>query len=108
MAPDATHSTRRTAKFVDQPRIEIVTDLGSAALVIEHVAGRRVTVAGGQADVAAPDLAELGRPRLEQRPFQLGELLVARDLQVQVDAPDLAVHVPILTPPDRAAGTLPA
>jgi len=85
-----------------------VTDLGLAAFVVQHVAGRRVTVTGGQADVAASDFAELGGPRFEQRSFQLGELLVARDLQVQVDGPDRVVHVPILTPPDRDAGTLPA
>ena len=85
-----------------------MTDLSSAAFVVEHVAGRRVTVTGSQADVAASDLSELGGPSLEQRSFQLGQLLVTRDLQVQVDGPDPVVHVPILTPPDRDAGTLPA
>ena len=85
-----------------------MADLGSAAFVVEHVAGRRVTVTGSQANIAASDLAELGGPRLQQRSFQLGQLLVARDLEVQVDGQDPVVHAPILTPPDRDAGTLPA
>ncbi len=55
------------------------------ALVVEHVAGRRVAVAGGEPDVAATDLAELGRAGLEQRPLQLGELLVVGELEVEVD-----------------------
>jgi len=73
-----------------------VADPCPATLVIEDVASRGISVAGGQADVATADLAELGRAGFQQRPLQLVELLLAGQLQVKVDAARRVVHVPIV------------
>jgi hypothetical protein len=69
-----------------------VADPGSATLVIEHVARRRVAVPGGQPDIAPADLSELGRTRLEESPFQLVELLVIGELEAEVDGAAAVVH----------------
>ena len=74
-----------------------------AALVVEDVAGRRIAVAGREADVTTADLAELGRAGFEQRPFQFVDLLLARQLEAKIDGARRVVHVPIMTTPGRAA-----
>src|SRR5688572_2188638 len=91
---------------VDDLAEDFVADPRPAALVVEHVAGRRVAVAGRQPDVAAADLAELGRAGFQERSFELVELLIVGDLEVEVDAAGRVVHVCIVNAAAQDLGTL--
>ncbi len=83
-----------------------MADPRPAALVVEHVAGRRVAVAGREPDVAAADLAELGRAGFQERSFELVELLIVGDLEVEVDAAGRVFHVCIVNAAAHDLGTL--
>ena len=84
-----------------------MADPGSATFVIEHVAGRRVAVPGGQPDVAPPDVPKLGGACLEEGPFELIELLVVGELQVEVDGAAAVVHGCIVNAGGRVMVTTP-
>ena len=74
------------AEGIQQSRQGVIAELRAPALIVEDVAGRCVAVAGRESDLATADLAQLGGAGLQQRPFQLGELL-GIELEVETELP---------------------
>ncbi len=70
---------------VEESGEQLEAELRAAALVVEDLAGRRVAVAGSQADVPATHRGELARPGGQEGALELGELLVIRDVDPQVE-----------------------
>ena len=79
-----------------------MAELCPTALVVEHLARGRIAVAGGQPDVPPAHLPELSGTRLEQRPLELLERLVAGEVEMEIKRTGLVVHGPIVIA-DRGA-----